>query len=654
MLVVVLSQQSVFGQLLVWDGAQDKVSIGNRVELLEDATGTLSYEQVVSQDFDSKFSLSQSINLNLGYTDSFYWLRFTIDNQTSDEVMLELAQAGLPVVELYYRTNKGIVHRHVAGYELAMEDKIIKSSYQVFALPAGKSVCYLKVNTNSEPIPLNLYQPKAFELASNRQKLAYGIYLGLMFFVVLNSLFLFISLRKRLYLFYSLIVFIYICYSAIVIDGFIVYWIPNLDLKLLYTSIPAIGITLQTIYCLVFLEVKKYSIITFKVIRGFIVYFGIWMIAKFFFTFPVVQPINTIHALISFGIMGFVGLKVSQKGNRLGRLFALAYFIYFILVAIQALYINTGDPHYIGGLSYVAYATLIEVLLLSFLLSRRFEWEKREIEKEKLEAQYKVVQKTLENERIVEEQRKMLEKQVEARTEQLQEKNDRLIDLNKEKDGIVHVIAHDLKSPLCTIIGYTELIKHDAQLSANQIEYLSIMDKVLSEGVSLIDEVLDVHAYGVSTLVESREEIHVESFMLGWLKTFEQELKRKEQEIILKIDVQNPKMLSNRIQLSRILNNLLTNSIKFSERQTQIIVSVTELENTLDFSVKDFGPGISVEDQRKMFKQFQKLSAKPTDGESSSGLGLAITKKLTEQLNGKIKVKSKLGIGTEIIIKLSK
>jgi len=102
--------------------------------------------------------------------------------------------------------------------------------------------------------------------------------------------------------------------------------------------------------------------------------------------------------------------------------------------------------------------------------------------------------------------------------------------------------------------------------------------------------------------------------------------------------------------LCRILDNLLTNAMKFSENGKTIHLNIWEENKKIYFSIKDEGPGISEEDQKKMFKKFQKLGAQPTAGESSTGLGLSIIKALVGKLSGQIEVKSQLGKGSEFII----
>jgi signal transduction histidine kinase len=98
--------------------------------------------------------------------------------------------------------------------------------------------------------------------------------------------------------------------------------------------------------------------------------------------------------------------------------------------------------------------------------------------------------------------------------------------------------------------------------------------------------------------------------------------------------------------LKRVLYNLISNAIKFSPFEKEIIISVIDTNKTFTISVKDKGPGISEEDQEKLFNKFNKLKNKPTNNESSSGLGLYIVKKLLKNLHGEIEVISELGKGT--------
>ena len=101
------------------------------------------------------------------------------------------------------------------------------------------------------------------------------------------------------------------------------------------------------------------------------------------------------------------------------------------------------------------------------------------------------------------------------------------------------------------------------------------------------------------------------------------------------------------------MDNLISNAIKFTPSGRRIYLDLANGGDGAVFSIRDEGPGISKEDQKKMFRKFQRLSAKPTGGESSTGLGLSIVKSLVERLDGQIDVESQLGKGTTFRIKLS-
>ncbi|MBS2210106.1 HAMP domain-containing histidine kinase [Carboxylicivirga mesophila] len=271
----------------------------------------------------------------------------------------------------------------------------------------------------------------------------------------------------------------------------------------------------------------------------------------------------------------------------------------------------------------------------------------------------KVVETTLENKRIIEDQKSKLEQEVASRTIELQktnrqltETNEKLMDLNREKDGLINIVAHDLKSPLCSIIGFTELIKREGELNHKQDEYLSIINSVSQNGLYLIDDLLDVHSYEFGYSKVNHQKIHISQFINDWLKTFHQQIENKEQKVHFEDNMTNSSYSTDPFMLSRILNNILSNAIKFSNKGKTIYVKTHDTPTSIHISIRDEGPGISQDDQKLMFKRFQKLSARPTDGESSNGLGLSIVQALVEKLNGEISVKTQLGEGTEFNISL--
>jgi len=102
--------------------------------------------------------------------------------------------------------------------------------------------------------------------------------------------------------------------------------------------------------------------------------------------------------------------------------------------------------------------------------------------------------------------------------------------------------------------------------------------------------------------------------------------------------------------LRQILDNLISNAVKFSPPGRKVYLNILPKNDNINFSIKDEGPGLTEDDKLNLFGKFKRLSAQPTGDENSTGLGLSIAKKLTEAMNGKIWCESEAGKGAEFIV----
>ncbi len=254
----------------------------------------------------------------------------------------------------------------------------------------------------------------------------------------------------------------------------------------------------------------------------------------------------------------------------------------------------------------------------------------------------------------IRERQKMLENIVAERTQDLNTKNKKLEEVNYEKDETMNIVAHDLKSPLNKINGLLQLTEIDGELNENQKEYVTMAKNVIYEGVDMIQNLLDAFSFDHRDEKVIYQLVDLKVFMKDWIKGFEQNMKLKDQYLQFSIQPEITTITTNQSLLKRILDNLMSNAIKFSEKNKTIHITVGLEADEIKFSVLDEGPGISENDQKLLFKKFQKLSARPTAGEKSSGLGLSIIKSLVKQLKGRITFKSTLGKGTEFCVYLPK
>lgn len=241
--------------------------------------------------------------------------------------------------------------------------------------------------------------------------------------------------------------------------------------------------------------------------------------------------------------------------------------------------------------------------------------------------------------------------QIEKRNVELSSQNQILADLNHEKDVIMSIVAHDLKSPLTSILGLINLMNMEGQLQPVHRDYLRMIKEVTQSNLNLIVDLLDVNA-----LDTNQQAIEYSSFALAPLVEERMSLFQfaaTNKGITLKVS--NPiysTIESNPGYIGRILDNLVSNALKFSSRGSVVEVSTRLAENTLELSVKDKGPGFSDTDKMLLYQRFKKLSARPTGGESSNGLGLAIVKTLVDRLKGEIILHSSKGNGSEFVVRI--
>ncbi len=246
------------------------------------------------------------------------------------------------------------------------------------------------------------------------------------------------------------------------------------------------------------------------------------------------------------------------------------------------------------------------------------------------------------------------QQQIYAQNIALSKQNEKLTELNNEKDGLVGIVAHDLRAPLNRIKGFAQILSFEENLNEDQTMMLKRIDKTCNAGIALIKDLLIINniEYESTKIVET--EIEVVAFLKTFIEQFEPQATSKQIKLHLSIAEKTIYLKTDENFMSRILDNILSNAIKFTHHGKNIFVRCEELADTILIAIKDEGQGLSKLDQQKLFIKFQKLSARPTAGEESTGLGLAIVKALIEKLGGEIQVISEQNEGAEFIIKLPK
>jgi signal transduction histidine kinase len=240
---------------------------------------------------------------------------------------------------------------------------------------------------------------------------------------------------------------------------------------------------------------------------------------------------------------------------------------------------------------------------------------------------------------------------------ELEVKNEELSSLNKEKNYLMSIVAHDLRNPLATLKSFVDILIETPDLDEEEKQHiLKVMDTSIDRQFDMITKILDIRSAESGQLNLQIEPVNFTELITSIVDMFKPKAAQK--MLYLKLDSQVNKgtklyIESDKHYLSQIVENLLSNAIKFSPAGTEIMVKMNPVQNTIRIGIQDQGPGISSEDQKKLFGKFQRLSALPTGGESSTGLGLSIVKRFTEALGGKVWCESELGKGATFWVEFS-
>ncbi len=223
----------------------------------------------------------------------------------------------------------------------------------------------------------------------------------------------------------------------------------------------------------------------------------------------------------------------------------------------------------------------------------------------------------------------------------------KLIELNATKDKFFSIIAHDLKAPFNSIIGYSELlIEQIKEKNYEKIgEFANIVLQSSNRAMDLLINLMEWAQSQTGRLIFKPENLEIKSFIDDTTQLYEEIAKQK----LITIKKQlpdNDTVFADKAMSSTVFRNLISNAIKFTNPNGEIIISVEKKQNEFIFSVADTGIGIPQNSIERLFRIDQSFSTNGTNNEKGTGLGLILCKEFIEKHGGKIWVESKEGKGS--------
>ncbi len=245
-----------------------------------------------------------------------------------------------------------------------------------------------------------------------------------------------------------------------------------------------------------------------------------------------------------------------------------------------------------------------------------------------------------------------LARMVDRRTRELREALDRAEQAIKSKGEVLAVASHDLKNPLAAIAGLADVLRmmKRGEIDHDPTQELEMLDHINTTALHMTEVVggiLQVERLDQKGLDVSEFPVDLSELVLSVIRLSERSAANKEIELHSNISP-GIDVTGDPTRLREALDNYVSNAIKYSPIGGEVWITLApdEDDNIATFSVQDQGEGLSTDDMAKLFGKFQKLTARPTAGESSTGLGLSIVKSIIELHRGHVGCDSELGKGS--------
>ncbi|GAB2887462.1 hypothetical protein GCM10027046_14700 [Uliginosibacterium flavum] len=619
---------------------------------------------------DAHWQALQDGTLSLGFTREAAWLRSTIIPRDKSGYVIELSNPLLDQATLYVLRADGSLERQSGGLEESARDlKLGPYHNQVFEFDIEQAdepvTIYLRLNAKRPLIAWpRVYEDTHFYRQSFTQRLWLGLYGGVFFALSLLSLMVWSTTRDRGYADFLLFIA-----SSGLLQGHLLGMLHE-QAQLQSAPIMAFaGILLPVIagvafahFARRFLDLKRSNPRADLLMR-------LCMVLELCIL-PLYAIAGARYAIPADYLMGaftgaaglFVGIQAFRQGNRAARFYLVANGILF----------TGGSLHVANGFGLLhatpitlyafPLAAALNVLVIAFALADKVNLLQRahiQAQNDRLIAEQQIIE-------VLRESELQLESRVQERTTQLEEalalqrqqhealeRNNRsLSELHEERGAFLQIAAHDLKNPTAAIISYVDLLRErwhawDDEKKINRLGNVRSMAQLIFD---IIRNLLDINAIETGHYALRPVSVDARESIKGVCESYRQRGEAKDIRLSLELPDAPLRLMVDKTALHQIIDNLVSNAIKYSPHGRKVHVRLEEESGHALLQIRDEGPGISEEDQGRLFRKFARLTARPTGGEHSTGLGLSIVKHIVEASGGKVGCISRLGEGATFFV----
>lgn len=631
-LLVILSPAGLAAtiDIIQLDSSTQQVAVGHSAYVLEDPEGIFTPQQVMDLDI-SNFDKLQEQSLNKGFTHSTYWLRFSLQDNSTDNLTqtwkLETTYPLLDYIDLYIVSSDQDVEHVPLGDTYPFEQRQINHRNFVTSLSfhdqETKHV-FMRVKTSSSmQVPIFLWNPDHFFEARSGEQYGLGLYYGMMLVMFFYNFFLWFSIRDENYLWYIGYIAAFALLQAATSGlGYQYLWPESPWIE---SIAPPVTIALVGIFGIEFtrrfLHTDKYHVVADHLLRS-VLYLSIIVLGLTF-----IADSSTVMGLAKFVVVLFLifilyaSVAMLNRGHRQARFF-LAAWVSLILGGLFTIGMMLGlFPNTLVTTHASKLGSALELILLSFALADRI--------------------KVMENEKKLIEQRAQRE---------LEKSNRKLHENNRLKDEFLATISHEFRTPLNGIMGSLEMAEQD--LPGEIRQHLSTAKGSANEMLKLVDGVLSYTELQSGKFMVSNKHIALQDFIADIQREYEDKCDVKKLDFHYQPSKRNPHtILADATRLRQAITPILDNAVKFTDHghvSLAIEVKYVNEQYFLWVKVEDTGIGISAKRQNNIMDAFTQGDGSFSRQFGGLGIGLSLVKALCSQLGGSLQINSEKDLGTSV------
>jgi len=626
--------------------------LGRFMDVLEDPGKTLTIQDIIAAPSASNFTHYHKDFPNFGNTESAFWYRTELVNPLAkrQQLILEELTPYIDSIDVY-TPDPGAVggfKRQHAGDKLPFAAREIKHHTFLFPIsvePGQVLPVFIRVESRTALMtPFTFWEKSAFDLHSNRMGFAFGFFYGILAVIVLYTFYLYLRMRDKNYLFFIFFVgSIALMVSTSHGLSYMYLWPKS---AFLAERMQVVCISLVQLSGLLFarnfLNTKLSLPRLDKGLFSLVVLHTAIILASFVVSDVIpLAKITIVTLLIYSPILFLSGYFSWRNGNRAARFYLLAWTSSIIGTLVTSLTLLGILPYLFVTLNAVSIGFLLDASLLSLALADRLYVLRKERDNAK-ELAHNAMEIAMEK----------LEDEVSRRTAELAEAKREADLANQAKTQFLSHMSHELRTPLNGILGFAELLltDRDAPLTDNQERNANIIHDSGKHLSALIDDILNISMIETGKMSVEPTDISFRDDLERALVVITPQARKRKIQIH---DVTAPNdsywVRADSLRLRQIIINLISNAVKYSPEGSVVTVALEKVNGKVRFSVRDSGKGIAEKDLCIIFEPFTRLeeSRGEVDG---IGIGLAITRKLVELMNGRILVESVVGKGSTFAI----